>query len=244
MKMEVLTKIVNFIKSGKSLTFFEPYYLFINENINLQDQNGRTLLSHACEAGHIEVTLFLLKNPLCSAGIKDFKNWYPLHYASYYSHFSVLKALFDHTKNIQSNIKNNKGLTPLHILTASNQYHMVEFLLHQDIDINHQDTSGWTALHYAASNQFTRILELLLLFEADVFVQDIHGKTALFVACERGYIDCCLSLILSGSDVRHKSNTMESIVEMAEKKKLDKIVKLLYDAGAGVILEENLKPQI
>ena len=76
--------------------------------------------------------------------------------------FDIVDLLL--AKGADVNIRDDKGLTPLHIAAsyaAWNYPKIVELLLSKRAEINAKDNNGKTALSYAVEGSRTRIAEIL-----------------------------------------------------------------------------------
>ncbi|KAF8463355.1 ankyrin repeat-containing domain protein, partial [Kalaharituber pfeilii] len=75
----------------------------------------------------------------------------PLHYAAeVHNNESTVRLLLDHS-DIDINLADKDGKTPLHCAVERRSKSTVRLLLdHSDIDINLADKDGKTPLHYAA----------------------------------------------------------------------------------------------
>jgi ankyrin repeat protein len=184
-------------------------------NVDANDQTGQTALHYAAKAGQIAVAKLLIAN---GADVNAGGEWTPLQEAAYYSkemvelllakganinagkwtalhhaldggRFGIVELLL--TKGADVNIRDNKGLTPLHIAAwyaASKNPEIVELLLSKGADINAKDDSGKTALSYAIENwrAGAEIVVFLIAKGADVNARDEAGRTPLWYAQEEG----------------------------------------------------------
>ena len=70
---------------------------------------------------------------------------------------------------------------------------IVEFLVHQGVDINAADADGWTPLHCAASCNNTSMVKFLVENGACIFAQTISDRGTAADKCEEledGYVQC------------------------------------------------------
>lgn len=93
--------------------------------------------------------------------------------------------------DVDVNIHDSSGLTPLHEAMRSQNNDFSVFLIKDKrVDVNAKDNGNQTPLHYAASNwSIVPLTDLLLHQKIDPNIIDKDGKTALFIACELGVVD-------------------------------------------------------
>ena len=80
------------------------------------------------------------------------------------------------------NIKNNRGLTPLHYAARRNSVKCIEILLENDADVDAKNNKGKTPLHLASIWGFSDNVRLLLDEDADMYIEDNSGKTPIDVS--------------------------------------------------------------
>jgi len=104
-------------------------------------------------------------------------------------------------KGANVNVKNNDGISALHIAVKNHHIEIVELLLKYGARINSRDNKGKTALHYACVSSHRNAIKLLLKYGARVNSQDNYGRTALHYACFKGHILAVDELLKHGSDI-------------------------------------------
>ncbi len=79
-----------------------------------------------------------------------------LHYAAKAGHGDVVKTLLAHTSELDLNLKNSDGDTPLHLATKNGRVHAVKALCQipdqQRLRANEEDAQGETCLQYATEH--------------------------------------------------------------------------------------------
>ena len=73
-----------------------------------------------------------------------------------------VKELKKLLKEINPNIRNKNGETPLHIVAGRSHLEAVKLLLDHGADPNAQNEKGETPLHYAAGHGYVDVVKLLL----------------------------------------------------------------------------------
>lgn len=87
------------------------------------------------------------------------------------------------------NVRDDKGLTPLHMAADYDHVDVAKWLLDHGADVNARDKQGRTPLHLAAwdnVNGSQDIVDLLLARNADVNARDNAGNTPLHYAALEG----------------------------------------------------------
>ncbi len=79
---------------------------------------------------------------------------------------SKIKKLLE--KGADPNVRNEEGLTPLHIAAQKGQGKVADLLLSYGADVNARDYDGWTPLHWAVFWGKTEVVKVLLSHGADV----------------------------------------------------------------------------
>ncbi|ESO09480.1 hypothetical protein HELRODRAFT_73827, partial [Helobdella robusta] len=122
-------------------------------DIVAKDIYGNNLLHTAASYGAEKVVEYLLGD---KTGNKNFEN-----------------------KNfeIDVNLPNNNGWTPLHIAAEKGNEKLCEHLLQNGAHVDVKSAGGKTALHWASIANSSECVALLLKHSADVSVTDNFGKT-------------------------------------------------------------------
>jgi ankyrin repeat protein len=84
-----------------------------------------------------------------------------LYSASLYGHHNCMTTLLN-AGNLDVNIKDDDGETPLHMAAMNGSYRCLSLLLDHGAVLNEKSHHGYTALHYAvgyANNEFSRIYQ-------------------------------------------------------------------------------------
>jgi ankyrin repeat protein len=99
------------------------------------------------------------------------------------------------------NLRNDKGMTPLHIAAVYNHTVAMERLLENGADVNARDTNAFTPLHAAAFHGHKQAVTMLLEKDADINAVDNHGWTPLHLAAFRNKKDIVDLLIVKKADL-------------------------------------------
>ncbi|CAK9297990.1 unnamed protein product [Gordionus sp. m RMFG-2023] len=80
-------------------------------------------------------------------------------------------------------VRDSRGISPLHIASANGYLSAVEFLLENDVHVNCQDNDLWTPLHAASFWGQPLIIECLINKDADIEAKNKDGETPIDI-CE------------------------------------------------------------
>lgn len=97
--------------------------------------------------------------------------------AAAHGNLAILKQNIN--ANVDMNIKDHNGYTPLMIATYHNNYNIVYHLLKEGANIDIQGNDGRTALILATCNMNTKIIKILLQYHPNKNIEDNSGFTAL-----------------------------------------------------------------
>ena len=171
------------------------------------DTKDLCTLHYAAESGNVSVLLKCLDDPNADVNIGFRSGWTPLHIASKYGQFPMIKILTQHEK-IKINQIDARGWTALH--WAANNCHPESvriLLLNQEIDINALDNEGQSALHWAATKGYPDTVRVLLAHKEtiNVNIRNNDGSTPLHMAAMRGNLSAVNELVsFEGIDINIK----------------------------------------
>ena len=143
-------------------------------------------------------------------------------------------------KQVDVNIVNNKGMTPLHIAAREGITSDVKDLLGAGADVNKTNGRGQTALHLAAKNGRTEVVKLLLKADAKVNLEDTDNLTPFQVASNNE-----IKYLLwqkKGAPTTLSNDNKQALLNQAIKNNKINYVKSFIAAGAKVnSLPANIK---
>ena len=99
-----------------------------------------------------------------------------------------VKELKKLLKEINTNFRNEKGETPLHIVAGESHLEAVKLLLKHGADPNAQTIHGKTPLHVAEKCDVD-VVKLLLQYGADPNARDDNGQTPLHIITNEPIFD-------------------------------------------------------
>ena len=147
---------------------------------------------------------------ICEMLNKD--GWNSLHYASYLGYDEILDYILNkyNTKpngNININLTNNEGWSPLLLAVFKQHVKCVEILLaNENINVNYLGDMG-TALHIACRKNNRQIVSKLIC-KADPKIKDKYKKIALEYTNDKGIIKLISKLIYKKYETLDRNNKL------------------------------------
>lgn len=178
-----------------------------NNDVNAKDDRGRTALHYAAMFGSLEIFNALLDRKDIDVNVACHDLWTPLHYAIQMQCYAdddtrdKIAAALCARKELNANVTNNWGLTPL-LMASSNGYRNIVSILttREGIDPNIPNLGGSTALCVAASKGYVDIVnDLLAIKNIDLDASGSSGRTAMNLAAERGHHEI-VKLLVEAAD--------------------------------------------
>ena len=166
-----------------------------------------------------------------------------LHEASANNDILALEILLKN-KDININLENVLGLTPLMHAAKFGYAKIVEMLIKAGADINKADKLFITPLMSAAANGHYDVVKLLIENKADVNKKDVNNTTALHYASSSNYTDIIKLLVENKADINAKTDLHITPIMYSCQLSNYEAVKFLVDNGAKLdecdIYEENV----
>ena len=146
---------------------------------------------------------------ICEMLNKD--GWNALHYASYLGHDKILEYILkqfnskSNNNNLNINLTNNEGWSPLLLAVFKQHVKCVEILLaNENIDVNYIGDMG-SALHIACRKNNRQIVSKLIC-KADPKIKDKYKKIAIEYTNDKGIIKLISKLIFKKIETVDKNN--------------------------------------
>ena len=190
--------------TGLHITAFHGYTELANllldyqAEVNCETRDGLTPLDIASQHGHVEFVLQLLQR----GAFIDHENLEGMraeHYACCHDYIKVLKVLIRYKADI--NDITLDGSTRLILAAKFGSLRCVEYLLDNDVNMNHTRDDKCGVVHVAASEKHNNILKELIRRGSDVNIQNQQGHTALFISCSLGDIRSVEYLLRANADI-------------------------------------------
>lgn len=223
-------------------------------NAMLKTDSGETALHALANGKHesleegVRVAQLLLDRGMNGNTLDKYQRT-PLHVASEYGSFEIVRLLLDH--GTDANMEDDSGETALHKVSCGKYksqggVHVVRLLLdHGGVDVNRQNKKHRTPLHLASYFGMLEIARLLLQSGAKVNVVDDQGDTPLHdVSCgkndsEEAGISVARLLLKHGADVNARSKGQRTPLHRASYHGKLEVAQLLLDHGARVDTEDD-----
>ena len=161
------------------------------EDINIKNDNGYTPL-HLVSLNHDVSFVKLLLDHGAKLNVNALNNlgFTALHLACKSGSIEKVKLLFEQD-NIDANIGDEQGMTPLHDVCQGYRGKIDEelvaiFLEHDKVDVNAQTLYGMTPLHLASVREQPKIVSMLCAHsQVNVNASSLAGRTALHQVCSQ-----------------------------------------------------------
>ena len=213
---------------NRTNTNTRKFYFFMNTllnygvNINIQDNNGRSVL-------------FTVINKMIYTSyynIDTYKN--NIRYNL--DDINLIKYLLYHGADVNLKDKNEKTVLMRSILHRKHYIDYVKILVENGADLNSQDKNGRTVLMDTVSSEKFTIMTYLLENNVDINLRDNYGETVLMHAIKKNKFHIIKYLVDKGVDINlgNKKGSTPLILAMRIKN-LD-VIKYLIDHGANVNL--------
>ena len=175
---------------GNRLDIFNALLTHEKIDVNKVDVDGVTCIYKACCHSHLQDRVMFIQGLLAHHNIdvdkKTLTGYAPLHLVGK-NQQDVYRLLLDH-KDIDINIRDNDGCTPLMKALMKNETDLISQLLsHPRIDVTVAANDGQTAISIA-ENKMEVLDELLGHLDEDT--QAIYkSRSRLWDCCRHGYVD-------------------------------------------------------
>ncbi|XP_058807206.1 uncharacterized protein LOC131673320 [Phymastichus coffea] len=136
------------------------------------------------------------------------------------------------TKNIDVDVRDNGGWTPLHFAINVGNERMAELLLARGAEVNCITNMGkFTPLHIAVNKGHVKVVELLLSRSSkSEFIDaktEAKGSTALHIAAKNGQLAIVTHLLARGASYCIRNKDGQSPVDLVEEPNIKDLFKLI-----------------
>lgn len=170
-----------FINSSPKYDYYRSktfeYLVTLDQNFQVKNRRGRTLLHQACYPDYISVLLD--KNAPKYEQDKDGET--PLFFALEHCLPESVGVYFKHGFDVKSTGVKGKTVTLAALNNAYFRHEMLAFVIEQGADVTQQDSLGRSAIHQAAAHS-PQILDLVIQQGGDINARTKTNATPLHVA--------------------------------------------------------------
>ena len=124
-----------------------------------------------------------------------------LNEAATHGSTAVLDEILLFSPNLNVNIPDKEGNTPLHNAVNKKHTHTVQYLLNKNANPNLTNDEGYNCVHMACQCADEDILYLLTTRNADVNAREKRGKSPALIAAENGKDGCIHILATAGANL-------------------------------------------
>ncbi|EEP82856.1 predicted protein [Uncinocarpus reesii 1704] len=201
-------------------------------DVNLQDDNGRTAIFYAAEAGDISIVEYLFAYSPSLGG--DNSGQAPLWIAAANGHSAVVTLLLHLGANPEQ--RDQQGRTPLWIAAHHQHEDAVRALLDAKANIESRDIDGITPLMAAALTESATVLRLLLESGADMIAKAKNGYSPFSYAISSGSVRNMSLFLEKGYHLEDRNILGWTALHtaVADGSPDTKIIKFLLDKGASI----------
>ena len=208
----------------------------ISRAANAKDNDGRTVLYHACFWDHLDVVRLLL-HANADPNIASNKASTPLSIASYNGYNEIVELLVDAKADVDD--QNNNGMTAIYAASQQGHVKVVETLINANADLSLSTTFGTNPLMMATYNGHNDIVQLLVGTKVDVNARNNNGETALCIASRQGNVEVVAALINANADPSIAEYNGATPLMAASYHGYNNIVELLVNAKVDVNAQDN-----
>lgn len=192
---------------------------------NIVDGRGRDALINACSGGKT--------NSKCAINIDIIKllinKGANVQYQSSNKYYSCIGSLFYHEcgkcdkisiiklllyNNININIKDNNGHSPLYKAIKYCNINVINFLIDNEADINIKDKNGDTPFNIACTENNLNVVKLLLSKGYNINTLNYFNQNILFNLRYDSYFDLVVFLLQNGIDINIKNIDNKQIFDL------------------------------
>lgn len=203
-------------------------------DVNTPDENGRTLLHMAAEAGKtdfLEKVLSGTDGKNVDLDARDYKGRTPLMLAAYAGQTAFVDKLAE--KGAPLNSTDNFGRTALYFAVAATQEGVIDSLMKKGANLHIlPKTDRRSFLHQAAETARLSLTKKFVEAKLPVNRKDVNGNTPLHIAIKHGNHPVVEYLLENGADPKITNSVGFTAVELAEQRnnyQISNLVKAYAD---------------
>ena len=142
-------------------------------------------------------------------------------------------------KNVDPNIQNARGNTPLHIAAAQSNDSLILSLLNKGANSNIKNIDGVSPLHITIIKENHESTHNLLSHNTNPNIQDNQGNSPLHIAVYKKDITSISTLLNNNANPNIQDNQGNSPLHIAVRKQNNQAISALLNKGANSNIENN-----
>jgi len=213
-------------------------FLDQNVNVNLQDNEGKTILMYLVETNELKLLTQLLSSLI-------FNNSFIIEMISFgknkigISDSELQSRIQQEYARINIDIEDDMGFTSLMYASRDGNFELASLLLTYKADVNKENSNKYTPLLLACENDDTQTAQLLLqTHKVKMNHKNRNGDTELCLACQNNNPELVELLLEFHSDINVKSDKNYTPLHIAVLNDQLEAVKVLLRHQADVTVED------
>lgn len=149
-----------------------------------------------------------------------------------------------HICQLNYNISDIEGNTPLQLAARENCIEMVDFLLSKSDPLMKNHMTGWTCIHEAAYNNRVEVLKVLICHSVPLAIYDFRNQTPLSLALTRNHAET-IEILESTTPNQPKFKASSFLFQCLEHKVAENLLRQDYSAkqNDGIFLVRRSSPE-
>lgn len=212
-------------------------------SVDARDRLGARPLSHAAQAGHLEMVDLLLQRG-APINARNLAGSTALFAAAERGQTAVVQHLIDRGADVSLN--GRSGISPVAAAAFAGRASLVKLLLEHGADAHLPDDTGKTPIIYAAASGQLEIVKLLLAQNIDINARYANDLTLLMWACgpddsvaEPQALEVVSYLVAAGAHIDDRDARGRTALMIAAEGNRPNVVKLLLAHGADPALQDK-----
>lgn len=202
--------------------------------LNFLNEKSESPLMMAAKNGRAKAVRFLLENGANTHLRNQESNFAAIHYAAYFGHLEVARALIDHDPEIL-NLTCVNNHTPLHIASENGRKScaVADFLINAGANTNALTTEGNSPLILSLMHDSSEVSALLLQNEnTEINLINNKGEAALHWAVKKNNQEIIYQLVSRGAETEALTNDGLSVRDFAQNDEVRNLLDFVNIPGA------------
>lgn len=222
-----------FIKArDNDLDFFYKNPIFLD----VQDDQGQSLLHYAIRGNALDVVFYLLDNKI-NPNMASSRGETPIFEAIRKGKIDIVIGLIKHYATI--NIKNSIGETPLHLACQKGSLQLINLLIENNADIFALNNKGESIIFYALRSNNIDVYDYVRMLSPEIKLKDAKENTLLHLASMLGSMVMVEHLFKLKENPHLKNDLKETPIFEAVKKGHSHLLSLFVEFGSYTDLKNK-----